>query len=72
MYLTLGFSWLSPLLHLGHKRRLEESDMYSILPEYGSELLGEELQRYYITVIYSWITLKSLICDYCEGVSQDL
>ncbi|XP_071321048.1 ATP-binding cassette sub-family C member 4-like isoform X2 [Trachinotus anak] len=37
--------WLTPLLHLGHKRRLEESDMYSILPEDRSEILGEELQR---------------------------
>eukprot|EP00064_Thunnus_orientalis_P009638 superscaffoldBa00001238_g9663 len=39
--------WISPLLHLGHKRRLEESDMYSVLPEDGSEILGEELQRFW-------------------------
>ncbi|KAM9836010.1 ATP-binding cassette sub-family C member 4-like [Aulostomus maculatus] len=37
--------WLSPLLRLGHKRRLEESDMYGVLPEDRSEVLGEELQR---------------------------
>ena len=46
-------SWLSPLLHLGHKRKLEESDMYSVLPEDQSEILGEELHRYYITVIHT-------------------
>ncbi|XP_041822005.1 ATP-binding cassette sub-family C member 4-like isoform X1 [Chelmon rostratus] len=37
--------WLSPLLHLGQKKRLEESDMYRVLPEDQSEILGEELQR---------------------------
>ncbi|XP_037617803.1 multidrug resistance-associated protein 4-like isoform X1 [Sebastes umbrosus] len=37
--------WLSRLLHLGHKRRLEESDMHSVLPEDKSEILGEELHR---------------------------
>lgn len=45
-YLIVDFSWLSPLLYLGHNRRLEESDLYSVLPEDGSEILGEELQRY--------------------------
>ncbi|TNN61497.1 Multidrug resistance-associated protein 4 [Liparis tanakae] len=44
---SLGFSWLTPLLNLGHKRRLEESDMYSILPDDGSETLGEELHRFW-------------------------
>ncbi|XP_029941882.1 multidrug resistance-associated protein 4-like [Salarias fasciatus] len=39
--------WLSPFLHLSHKRQLEESDMYSVLPEDRSETLGEELQRYW-------------------------
>ncbi|XP_049425689.1 ATP-binding cassette sub-family C member 4-like [Epinephelus fuscoguttatus] len=39
--------WLTPLLHLGHKRRLEESDMYSVLPEDQSETLGEELHRFW-------------------------
>uniref|UniRef100_A0A3B4U443 Multidrug resistance-associated protein 4 n=1 Tax=Seriola dumerili TaxID=41447 RepID=A0A3B4U443_SERDU len=37
--------WLTPLLHLGHKRTLEESDMYSVVPEDRSQTLGEELQR---------------------------
>ncbi|XP_069001598.1 ATP-binding cassette sub-family C member 4-like [Embiotoca jacksoni] len=37
--------WLGPLLRLGHKRQLEESDMYDVLPEDRSERLGEELQR---------------------------
>ncbi|CAG5933712.1 unnamed protein product [Menidia menidia] len=41
----LLFSWLTPLMHLGHKQRLDESHMYSVLPEDGSEALGEELQR---------------------------
>uniref|UniRef100_A0A3B4ZC31 Uncharacterized protein n=1 Tax=Stegastes partitus TaxID=144197 RepID=A0A3B4ZC31_9TELE len=41
----LCFSWLTPLLHLGPKRRLEESDMFGVLPEDRSETLGKELQR---------------------------
>lgn len=28
----------------GHKRRLEEDDMFSVLPEDRSKHLGEELQ----------------------------
>uniref|UniRef100_A0A669E2P6 Multidrug resistance-associated protein 4 n=1 Tax=Oreochromis niloticus TaxID=8128 RepID=A0A669E2P6_ORENI len=39
--------WLTPLLQLGQKRRLEENDMYSILQEDQSEALGEELQRFW-------------------------
>uniref|UniRef100_A0A3B4WEM6 Multidrug resistance-associated protein 4-like n=1 Tax=Seriola lalandi dorsalis TaxID=1841481 RepID=A0A3B4WEM6_SERLL len=39
------FFWLTPLLHLGHKRRLEESDMYGVVPEDRSQTLGEALQR---------------------------
>ncbi|XP_063323041.1 ATP-binding cassette sub-family C member 4-like isoform X4 [Pelmatolapia mariae] len=39
--------WLTPLLQLGKKRRLEENDMYSILQEDQSEALGEELQRFW-------------------------
>lgn len=46
----VSFSWLTPLLHLGKRKRLEESDMYRILPEDRSETLGEQLQRYRITV----------------------
>uniref|UniRef100_A0A8D0RRF4 Multidrug resistance-associated protein 4 n=1 Tax=Sus scrofa TaxID=9823 RepID=A0A8D0RRF4_PIG len=35
--------WLTPLLRRGYKRRLEEDDMYSVLPEDRSAHLGEEL-----------------------------
>ncbi|KAJ4924429.1 hypothetical protein JOQ06_000669 [Pogonophryne albipinna] len=38
-------SWLVPLLQLGQKRRLEENDMYRVLPEDQSKVLGEELHR---------------------------
>ncbi|XP_057563173.1 LOW QUALITY PROTEIN: ATP-binding cassette sub-family C member 4-like [Hippopotamus amphibius kiboko] len=39
--------WLNPLFKIGHKQRLEEDDMYSVLPEDGSRHLGEELQGYW-------------------------
>ena len=39
------FSWLDPLFRIGYKRKLEENDMYKVLPEDSSERLGEELQR---------------------------
>uniref|UniRef100_UPI003AAC75F7 ATP-binding cassette sub-family C member 4-like n=1 Tax=Centroberyx gerrardi TaxID=166262 RepID=UPI003AAC75F7 len=39
--------WLTPLLRIGHRRRLEEDDMYRVLPEDRSERLGEELQRFW-------------------------
>ncbi|MEQ2186827.1 Multidrug resistance-associated protein 4, partial [Goodea atripinnis] len=38
------FCWLNPLFRAGYKRRLEEDDMYKVLPEDASERLGEELQ----------------------------
>ncbi|XP_014720342.2 ATP-binding cassette sub-family C member 4 [Equus asinus] len=38
------FWWLNPLFKIGHKRRLEEDDMYTVLPEDRSKHLGEELQ----------------------------
>lgn len=60
-FLSFYFSWLTPLLQLGQKRRLEENDMYSILKEDQSEALGEELQRYYTAVLHYWITNKSQI-----------
>ncbi|XP_012731319.2 multidrug resistance-associated protein 4 [Fundulus heteroclitus] len=41
----LFLCWLTPLLHVGHKQRLNQNDMYSVLPEDRSERLGEELQR---------------------------
>ncbi|XP_055398814.1 ATP-binding cassette sub-family C member 4-like isoform X2 [Bubalus kerabau] len=40
-------SWLNPLFKIGYKRRLEEDDMYSVLPEDRSQHLGEELQGYW-------------------------
>ncbi|XP_031216906.1 multidrug resistance-associated protein 4 [Mastomys coucha] len=41
------FWWLNPLFKTGHKRRLEEDDMFSVLPEDRSKHLGEELQGYW-------------------------
>uniref|UniRef100_A0A8C7JJH3 Multidrug resistance-associated protein 4 n=1 Tax=Oncorhynchus kisutch TaxID=8019 RepID=A0A8C7JJH3_ONCKI len=38
------FCWLNPLFRIGYNRRLEEHDMYKVLPEDGSERLGEDLQ----------------------------
>uniref|UniRef100_A0A7M4G370 Multidrug resistance-associated protein 4 n=1 Tax=Crocodylus porosus TaxID=8502 RepID=A0A7M4G370_CROPO len=43
----LFFWWLNPLFIIGHKRKLEEDDMYKVLPEDSSERLGEELQWYW-------------------------
>ncbi|MEQ2273001.1 Multidrug resistance-associated protein 4 [Xenotaenia resolanae] len=41
------FCWLNPLFRIGYKRRLEEEDMYELLQEDRSEVLGQELQRYW-------------------------
>uniref|UniRef100_A0A8C9GVZ5 ATP binding cassette subfamily C member 4 n=1 Tax=Piliocolobus tephrosceles TaxID=591936 RepID=A0A8C9GVZ5_9PRIM len=41
------FWWLNPLFKIGHKRRLEEDDMYSVLPEDRSQHLGDELQGFW-------------------------
>ncbi|KAM4537961.1 ATP-binding cassette subfamily C member 4-like [Fundulus diaphanus] len=41
------FWWLNPLFCIGYKRRLEEEDMYEVLHEDRSEVLGQELQRYW-------------------------
>uniref|UniRef100_A0A674MHW2 Cystic fibrosis transmembrane conductance regulator n=1 Tax=Takifugu rubripes TaxID=31033 RepID=A0A674MHW2_TAKRU len=41
------FWWLNPLFRIGYKRRLEEDDMYPVLPEDGSETLGLELSRHW-------------------------
>ncbi|XP_005355719.1 multidrug resistance-associated protein 4 [Microtus ochrogaster] len=43
----LLFWWLNPLFKTGHSRRLEEDDMFSVLPEDRSKHLGEELQGYW-------------------------
>ncbi|KAH0624489.1 hypothetical protein JD844_031979, partial [Phrynosoma platyrhinos] len=39
--------WLNPLFVIGHKRKLEEDDMYQVLTEDSSKVLGEELQWYW-------------------------
>ncbi|XP_029315504.1 multidrug resistance-associated protein 4-like isoform X2 [Cottoperca gobio] len=41
------FCWLNPLFRIGYKRKLEEDDMYKVLPEDASDRLGEELQWYW-------------------------
>ncbi|KAM9344115.1 LOW QUALITY PROTEIN: ATP-binding cassette sub-family C member 4-like [Pholidichthys leucotaenia] len=38
------FCWLNPLFKIGYERKLEEDDMYKVLPEDASDRLGEELQ----------------------------
>ncbi|KAM3862000.1 ATP-binding cassette sub-family C member 4-like [Diretmus argenteus] len=41
------FCWLNPLFRIGYKKKLQEDDLYKVLPEDGSERLGEELQCYW-------------------------
>ncbi|KAB5584398.1 hypothetical protein PHYPO_G00107090 [Pangasianodon hypophthalmus] len=41
------FCWLNPLFRIGYRRRLEEDDMYKLLPADGSKRLGEELKCYW-------------------------
>ncbi|XP_067459761.1 ATP-binding cassette sub-family C member 4-like isoform X3 [Thunnus thynnus] len=41
------FCWLNPLFRIGYKRKLQEDDMYKVLPEDASDSLGEELQWYW-------------------------
>ncbi|XP_053272848.1 ATP-binding cassette sub-family C member 4 [Pleuronectes platessa] len=41
------FWWLNPLFRTGYKRRLEEQDMFRVIPEDSSENLGQEMQRYW-------------------------
>ncbi|KAK7882506.1 hypothetical protein WMY93_028680 [Mugilogobius chulae] len=38
------FCWLNPLFKVGYGRKLEEEDMYKVLPEDASDKLGEKLQ----------------------------
>ncbi|KAJ3584634.1 hypothetical protein NHX12_015129, partial [Muraenolepis orangiensis] len=37
--------WLGPFFRLGHKKIIEEEDLYPVLPEDRSGTLGEDLQR---------------------------
>ncbi|XP_065758083.1 ATP-binding cassette sub-family C member 4-like [Muntiacus reevesi] len=39
--------WLNPLFKIGHKRKLKQDDLYSVLAEDRSQNLGEELQGYW-------------------------
>ncbi|KAL6100875.1 abcc4 [Pungitius sinensis] len=41
------FCWLNPLFRIGYQRKLEEDDVYKVLPEDASHRLGEELQCYW-------------------------
>ncbi|XP_046887532.1 ATP-binding cassette sub-family C member 4-like [Hypomesus transpacificus] len=45
LFSQIFFCWLNPLFRIGYKRKLEEDDMYRVLPADGSERLGEEMQR---------------------------
>ncbi|KAI7808003.1 multidrug resistance-associated protein 4 [Triplophysa rosa] len=47
LFSQIFFCWLNPLFRIGSKRRLEEDDMYNVLPEDQSKRLGEELQRHW-------------------------
>ncbi len=44
LFICFTSSWLNPLFRIGFKRKLEEDDMFKILPEDASDRLGEELQ----------------------------
>uniref|UniRef100_A0A670YR97 ATP binding cassette subfamily C member 4 (PEL blood group) n=1 Tax=Pseudonaja textilis TaxID=8673 RepID=A0A670YR97_PSETE len=45
--ILIGAFWLNPLFVIGHKRKLEEDDMYKVLTEDSSKVLGERLQWYW-------------------------
>ncbi|XP_073707299.1 ATP-binding cassette sub-family C member 4 [Garra rufa] len=47
LFSQIFFCWLNPLFRIGSKRRLEEDDMYNVLPEDRSKRLGEELQSHW-------------------------
>lgn len=47
LFSQIFFCWLNPLFSIGSKRRLEEDDMFNVLPEDRSKKLGEELQSYW-------------------------
>ncbi|XP_023819406.1 multidrug resistance-associated protein 4-like [Oryzias latipes] len=45
IFSKLFFWWLNPLFRIGSKRRLDEDDIFEVLPEDRSDHLGEELKR---------------------------
>ncbi|XP_064826807.1 ATP-binding cassette sub-family C member 4-like isoform X3 [Oncorhynchus masou masou] len=47
LFSRVFFCWVTPLFSIGNKRRLEEDDMYQVLPDDASQGLGEELQRHW-------------------------
>uniref|UniRef100_UPI0037E906A4 ATP-binding cassette sub-family C member 4-like n=1 Tax=Semicossyphus pulcher TaxID=241346 RepID=UPI0037E906A4 len=47
LFSKIFFCWLNPLFKIGYKKKLEEDDMYKVLPEDASDRLGEELQWYW-------------------------
>uniref|UniRef100_A0A8C1RBP7 Cystic fibrosis transmembrane conductance regulator n=1 Tax=Cyprinus carpio TaxID=7962 RepID=A0A8C1RBP7_CYPCA len=61
LFSQIFFCWLNPLFRIGSKRRLEEDDMYNVLPEDRSKRLGEELQRSVKGLLHPKILILSLI-----------
>uniref|UniRef100_A0A3P9IC91 Cystic fibrosis transmembrane conductance regulator n=1 Tax=Oryzias latipes TaxID=8090 RepID=A0A3P9IC91_ORYLA len=47
IFSKLFFWWLNPLFRIGSKRRLDEDDIFEVLPEDRSDHLGEELKRFW-------------------------
>uniref|UniRef100_A0A3P9LF64 ATP-binding cassette, sub-family C (CFTR/MRP), member 4 n=1 Tax=Oryzias latipes TaxID=8090 RepID=A0A3P9LF64_ORYLA len=47
IFSKLFFWWLNPLFRIGSKRRLDEDDIFEVLPEDRSDHLGEELKKFW-------------------------
>uniref|UniRef100_A0A8B9JMS0 Cystic fibrosis transmembrane conductance regulator n=1 Tax=Astyanax mexicanus TaxID=7994 RepID=A0A8B9JMS0_ASTMX len=47
VFFIVNTYWLNPLFRIGYKRKLEEDDMFKVLPEDESKRLGGELQSYW-------------------------
>ncbi|XP_058478651.1 ATP-binding cassette sub-family C member 4-like [Solea solea] len=43
----LLFWWLNPMFYIGNQRRLEEEDLYEVLLDDKSEIVGQSLQRHW-------------------------
>ena len=67
-FLLIFHRWLNPLFKIGHKRRLEEDDMYSVLPEDRSQHLGEELQGWAQTAERRGGRVRIFTCGWRCGV----